>query len=89
MNQFLWGALAMATLTAALFFLRFWKETADRLFAFFALALLMLSLNWVGLMLMDAPETRHKVLLLRLLAFLLIIVAIIDRNRRAVGAKPS
>jgi hypothetical protein len=87
MNQFLWGALAMAALTCALYFLRFWRETRDRLFAFFALAFAMLGLNWVGLMVVDAPEERHKVLLLRLLAFLLIIGAIIDRNRRALRAK--
>ena len=87
MNQFLWGALAMATLTCALFFLRFWKDTRDQLFAFFSLAFIMLSLNWVGLMVVDAPEVRHQVRLLRLLAFLLIIGAIIDKNRRAPRAK--
>jgi hypothetical protein len=87
MNQFLWGAQAMAALTCALFFLRFWKDSRDRLFIFFFLTFTMLSLNWVGLMLVEAPESRHNVLLLRLLAFLLIIGAIVDRNRRALRAK--
>jgi hypothetical protein len=87
MNQFLWGALAMAALTCSLFFLRFWKDSRDRLFMFFFLAFVMLGLNWIGLTLADAPESRHKVLLLRLVAFLLIIAAIIDRNRRARRAQ--
>ena len=83
MTQFLWGALAMSSVIAALFFLRFWRESRDRLFVFFFLAFSMLASNWIGLAVMQsAAESRHKVLLLRLFAFVLIILGVIDKNRR-------
>jgi hypothetical protein len=42
------GALAMAFAVAGLFFLRFWRDTKDRLFAFFALAFFALAANRLG-----------------------------------------
>lgn len=88
--QFLWGALAMASWTAGLFFLRFWKLSHDRLFLFFFLAFWVLALNWVGLAVLSwGPETHHYVFLLRLLAFVLIIAGVIDKNRRAARANAS
>ena len=42
------GALVLACLACALFFLRFWTESRDRLFAFFALAFTVLGINWMG-----------------------------------------
>ena len=83
MNQFLWGALATAALTAAIFFLKFWRQTHDRLFAMFSAAFAVLSLNWIVLAIMRTKdETSYLVYLIRLLAFVLIIVAVIDKNRR-------
>ena len=82
MTSFFWGATAMAAFTAGLFFIRFWRETRDRLFLFFAVAFWLLSLNWVILQVAEpAKETTHYVYLLRLAAFILIIVAIVDKNR--------
>jgi Family of unknown function (DUF5985) len=84
MHEFLWGALAMGTLIAGLFFLRFWRQSNDRLFLLMGIAFWVLSLNWLGLALIPwIDETRHYVYVLRLLAFLLIIAGIIDKNRRA------
>jgi hypothetical protein len=69
---------------AGLFFLRFWRHTHDRLFLLFAGAFWLLSLSWLGLALFDpTDETRPYVYAIRLLAFLLIIVATIDKNRKA------
>lgn len=86
MNQLLWGALAMAAWVAALFFMKFWRTTRDRLFLFFCLAFLLLAFNWLGLGLVPSvAESRHKLMLLRLTAFVLIIVGIVDKNRRAQG----
>ena len=83
-DPFLWGAEAMASLTAALLFLRFWRLTRDRLFTFFSLAFCSLALNWIVLAVDNAPaEEHHYVYLLRLAAFMLIIIGIIDKNRRA------
>ena len=82
MNPFFWGVIAMACWTAGLFFFRFWRQTRDRLFVLFALAFWLLCLNWVILgIALPSEETRHYVYLLRLAAFLLIVVAIVDKNR--------
>ncbi len=86
MNQFLWGALATVALTAAFFFLKFWRQTHDRLFAIFSAAFAVLSLNWIVLAIMRTKdETSYLVYLIRLLAFVLIIIAVVDKNRRPSG----
>jgi hypothetical protein len=83
MKQFSLGLLAMASAVAALFFLRYWRLTGDRLFAFFALAFTALMINWLGLVQLDsALEAQHGVYLVRLLAFALILVGIADKNHR-------
>jgi uncharacterized protein DUF5985 len=84
MKQFCWGMLAMASLIAGLFFLRYWKASRDRLFVFFAVAFAMLSVNYLMLTAVDpAFESRHLIYLIRLGAFVLIIVGIVDKNRAA------
>ena len=83
MQQFLWGALSMASLTIALFFLRYWKTSGDRLFVYFGIAFVAMALNWIGLALVEpGVESRHTLYLLRLAAFVLIIIGIVDKNRR-------
>lgn len=84
MNLFLWGMLALSSWVAGLFFLRFWASSRDRFFLFLGVAFGVLGLNWTGLAVVSGmPETRHYSFILRLLAFLFIIVGIIDKNRRA------
>jgi hypothetical protein len=83
MKQFLWGMLTMATAVAAAFFLRYWRLTRDRLFVYFALAFAVMAANWLGLALIDpAVELRHYVYMIRLLAFMLILAGIVDKNTR-------
>ncbi len=72
----------MASATVALYFLRFWMQSRDRLFLFFATAFAAFALHWIGLGIAQPPvESRHYLYVLRLLAFLLILVGIIDKNR--------
>lgn len=74
------GALAMAFAIAGLFFLRFLRDTNDRLFGLFALSFFILAINRVGLALAD--DARGSGLYwVRLAAFGLILVAIVDKNR--------
>jgi hypothetical protein len=81
-KQFCWGMLTMASVVASLFFLRYWKVSGDRLFAFFAAAFAMFAVNWLALSLIDpAYEARHLIYLVRLAAFIVIIVGIVDKNR--------
>jgi uncharacterized membrane protein HdeD (DUF308 family) len=69
-------------MVAALFFLRFWKETSDRLFALFAVAFAVLGVNRVLLTYFEEPhEARTLLYLVRLLAYLLMLAAIVDKNR--------
>jgi ABC-type Na+ efflux pump permease subunit len=83
MSDFLSGAMAMACWTVALFFLRFWRETADRLFAFFAIAFLLLGGTRLGLALShEINEAQTYLHWIRFVAFLVILAAIIDKNRR-------
>lgn len=82
MIDFLAGATALASLAVALFFLRFWRQTLDRFFLLFALAFATFAINRTALVAID-PELESRGLLyaLRLAAFLLIIVAVVDKNR--------
>lgn len=83
MGMFLWGAQASAALIASMFFLRFWTQTRDRLFALFSAAFLVFALNWLLIAVYPYDdESRHEVFFVRLFAFLLIIAGIIDKNRR-------
>ena len=81
MTLFLWGACAMGSATIALFFWKFYRRTADRLLAMFSLSFATLALHWIGLAVVQPVEdTRHYFYVLRLVAFLLIIVGIADKN---------
>jgi hypothetical protein len=85
-NPILGGAIALASAVASLFFLRFWRDSRDRLFLFFCLAFVALTVNWLALAGSPRlPETDGSAFLPRLVAFLLIIAGIIDKNRRSRG----
>jgi hypothetical protein len=81
MNEFLRGAVAVCCLLAGLFFLRFWKQTRDRLFLLFCVAFWIFAVNWL-LLALGGPLSEH-LYVLRLLTFLVIALAIVDKNRRA------
>jgi len=84
MFQFASGLIAMGFLVSSLFFLRFWKSTRDWLFAAFAAAFLLLAVNQTLLAFSQGPlEERSNLYLLRLLAFAIIIAAVIAKNRRS------
>lgn len=81
---FINGALTMGFAVAGFFFLRFWARTRDGLFIAFALAFWLLALNAGLVILLGQPrEELSFVYLLRLAAFLLIIVAILRKNMGA------
>jgi uncharacterized membrane protein HdeD (DUF308 family) len=75
------GAVMMACFVAALFFLRFWKTTRDRFFLFFAVSFFLEGIVRLMLGLAKYPnEEQPLIYLFRLFAFLLILLAIIDKN---------
>lgn len=82
MNGLLLGAVIMASLTAALFFLRFWRTTGDRFFLFFGMSFFIDGMDrlWIASN-PAASEDGPEYFLLRLVAYGLILYAIIDKNR--------
>ncbi|HET7711544.1 MAG TPA: DUF5985 family protein [Thermoanaerobaculia bacterium] len=77
--DFLSGILVTGYAVAALFFVRFWREARDRLFGFFAVAFTLLAIQRLLLVVIAPTDAAY---LLRLVSFLLIIIAIVDKNRR-------
>ena len=81
--DFLAGAVALGFLVCACFFLRFWRRTNEGLFLSFALAFLLLGVGQTVLALGNIPtEERGSLFLIRLAAFLLILVGIWRANRK-------
>lgn len=91
LGDFVQGMSAMACIVIMLFFLHFWRRTSDRLFLIFAIAFSLMCLTRVlavvvGGTPLDTGAAAHsvegyQVYLVRFLAFLLILAAIIDKNR--------
>ena len=84
MTQVLSGMIIAGYAAAGLFFLRFWHDTRDRLFAIFAAAFWLLCLQRILLVVRPtsvAGEDVAYLYLVRLLAFVLILVGIADKNR--------
>jgi uncharacterized membrane protein HdeD (DUF308 family) len=83
---FLLGVIATASLTAGLFFLRFWKATRDRLFLAFAIFFFVEAINRVVLLCFERPnEGSPWIYLIRLLALLILLMAIMEKNYRRSG----
>jgi len=81
LSEVLLGAIAMASLAIGLFFLRFWRETRDRFFLFFALSFFVEGINRFALALSERPnEGQPAFYCIRLIAFALILFAIVDKN---------
>lgn len=83
MNQMLSGAIAVSSLLAGLFFLRFWRSSGDRFFLYFALSFGLEGLNRIALgLLVDANESNPLFYSVRVVAYGLIVAAIWQKNRR-------
>ena len=86
--DFLAGAVTLGFVVAAAFFLRFWRRTSDRLFLAFGAAFVLLALNQVLATFLGAgAELTPYTYILRVLGFLLILFAIVDKNVSA-GRRP-
>ncbi len=83
MNDLFSGAIAMASCVIALFFLRFWRDSHDRFFLYFALSFLVQAGHRVYLSLPMASGTHDDNPLhysIRLLAYMLILWAVLEKN---------
>lgn len=80
------GLLIMGYAVVGLFFFKHWRTTQDRLFAWFSTAFLVLAAQRFALIVTTGgrpgnEEHHAEFYVLRLIAFLLILGAIIDKNR--------
>lgn len=83
MIDFLAGAVTLGYSVAAVFFLRFWRKTADRLFLAFSLAFVLFALNQgLAAWLTVVNEPNSLIYVLRVLGFIIILGAIVDKNAR-------
>lgn len=83
MSAFAAGALTLGWLAIGVFFLKFWRRTGDGLFLAFAVAFALLAINQAVPVLFGVPsEHQGYIYLLRLAAFLLIILAVLRKNLR-------
>lgn len=82
MNNFMIGSIATASFVIGLFFFRFWRSTADRFFLFFAISFWIEGANRL---LLAATTGLHEdspaYYMIRLVAYMLIVFAILDKNR--------
>lgn len=82
LNQTLVGAIAMASFVIGVFFLRFWRDGRDRFFLLFAMSFFVEGVNRIAQAVSVSPNegslSRYGI---RVLAFALILAAILDKNR--------
>lgn len=82
LNSVILGAVSMASFVAALFFLRFWRQTRDPLFLFFSLAFAVDASGRLTLALAEiSSENEPLFYIARLITFALILAAIVEKNR--------
>jgi uncharacterized membrane protein HdeD (DUF308 family) len=83
-ETFLTGAIVALSGVAALFFLKFWRRTADGLFLAFAIAFAIEAVNRARFLMAEHPnEGSASIYAVRLLAFTIILAAIVARNLRS------
>lgn len=79
---FLAGSICTLFVMIATYFLKFWRRTGDSLFIFFSVAFFLLALERFLIAFFIGRTTVSYIYLIRLLAFCLIFVAFIRKNRR-------
>jgi len=81
LEGFLLGVIVTCSLIAAAFFWRFWRQTNDSLFLAFAAAFCIDGPNRIAFLFLDSPnEGNPAIYIVRLIAFLLIVGAIVRKN---------
>ena len=88
-NRFLLGALVMACAVVGLFFIRFWRTTRDRFFLWFALSFLIEGINRFSLYAFAGLNDSSPIYyVIRLVAYGLIVWAILEKNMKPRGGAP-
>ena len=79
---FLLGVIVTASLAASAFFLKFWRQTHDKLFLGFSAAFAIEGINRLAFLFLDHPSEGNPLIhTIRLFSYLLILAAIVNKNR--------
>lgn len=79
--SFLLGMISAFSFTAAVFFLRFWRDTRDLFFLPFAVFFIVEGVNRIVLLFSSHPnEGSPWIYIMRLIALLLILFGILHKN---------
>lgn len=82
-NGFLLGVIVTSSVMAGIYFLKFWRHTRDFLFLAFGIAFIIEGIDRLAVLLLAKPNEGNPVIyLIRLLAVLLILTAILKKNYR-------
>jgi hypothetical protein len=81
MNEMLMGGIAVASFVAGLYFFRFWRGTRDRFFLYFACSFWIEAANRIAIGLVVGDELQPLFYGVRVIAYALIVVAILQKNR--------
>jgi hypothetical protein len=84
MSSFLNGIIFASAFAATVFFWNSWKKTRDSLFFCFSLAFALFGIERVVLTFFS-NGFEYNVYLIRLVGFLLILAAIVQKNRQPKG----
>jgi hypothetical protein len=91
-EQFLSGVAMASFAGSGLFFLKFWRSSKDKFFLYFSIGFWLLSFDRILLLVKGAlhpapsaqiPESVAMMYLIRLLAYVVLIYAIVERNRKS------
>ena len=78
------GALLFGCFVIGLKFLKYWRLSRDRFFIYFAAGFWVFAIGWSLRTFLPAQgDHGHFAYVPRLLSFLLILIAIVDKNRRS------
>jgi hypothetical protein len=79
---FLLGVIVTGSAMASAFFFKFWRQTRDTLFLGFAAAFIIEAINRSAFLFLPAPNEGNPVIyFVRLLSYLLLLAAIVNKNR--------
>jgi uncharacterized membrane protein HdeD (DUF308 family) len=80
-DGFLIGVIALSSMVAAVYFFKFWRKTGDSFFLLFATSFFIEGCNRTAVLSLSRPnEGSPYIYMVRLFAFLLILVAIVRKN---------
>jgi len=88
LDGFLLGLIVACTLVSAAFFFKFWRQTRDPLFIGFSVAFFIEGCNRLSFLFVDSPTGDNPfIYTVRLISYLVILVAIANKNRRGKQRK--